>query len=520
MLLPEIQSSCIFTLSLYNGKFKMSLNPLKIAATYFNTDDHIPATPLSSLMHQGTHTLYDYAQCGKATRLVEVICFSTSVLTSCVAVAEAIASLVYSSLASFAHVFTFCNSRRWQNHVIKSWGFFRHSLQMVCAPQMFFKERKIERPYLKAIRQTFYKIQFAQQVQPLNFFFNFFASRVDQNYTRIPTSTLFRLQVAIEGIPLLINSVKSKWPNWLDKDGQRINPRYQEVNSIGIAYFFKRSKFINHHPDIWKLMEKFRLESLESNNFIEIIFKEFCYYKSKKTDLVSSKIPPKFSHNLNRKQNVNNSRPHPIDNNDIYNIYNLAGSFYKPPIRFSKTKIGVQELSIEQCHQWMRAHIENAIRYIKHNVKYFDKRPLQFSDNFFLGMQELDPGIFPPIYYFAALLEVIEYSKCKKKMDHKIQYPMNLSLEMEDINKEIRHEDRLKKVPRQNILEEAEISYSTLNDELKVLVIKNLLNNDEFSHVANPEVLKRLKAFHKLLSTLAWNLISFNKLAYYVQEAM
>lgn len=514
MLLLEIQGSCIFTLSLYNGKFKMSLNPLRIAATYFNMDDHIPATPLSSFMHQGTHILYDYAQCGKATRVVEVICFSTSVLTSCVAVAEAIASLAYASLASFAHVFTLCNSRRWQDHVIKSWGFFRHSLQMVCAPQMFFKERKIEMPYLKAIRQPFYKIQFAQQVQSLNFFFNFFASRIDQNYTRIPTSTLYRLQVAIEGIPMLIQSVKSKWPTWVDKDRQRVNPRYQEVNNMGLAYFFKRSKFIDHYPEMWKSMENFRLESLESSNFIEIIFKEFCYYKSKKADLVPSKINPKFPYSLKRQQGSKNVRS--LDNNDIYNIYNLAGSFYQPPPRFNKATPGSHELTIEECNQWMRAHIENAIRYIKHNAKYFDQWPLDFSDNFYSGLEELDPGIFPPIYYFAALLEIIEYSKSKKMSEYKIQYPFNLSLEMG----EMKHEDRLKKESRKNILEQAVNYYSTLNEELRILVITNLLNNDNFSNVTNPEVLKVLKNFHKLLSVLAWNLISFNRLAYYVQEAV
>lgn len=280
----------------------------------------IHAQPLSSHFNSVTqHMFYGHSS---NNRVIKVITQATSLAvgltTSCIAIAEAVASLAYATLATLIHLVTFCRSTSLQNHVIQSWAFCRHSFLMTLTPILLFSHSSEDSIYDVQFREHLYKINSAQAAQSIGTIFNFFACRKGKE--GISRAKMASVEVAIEGLTKLIRKTKHRMQATYDHEGNRIFPNdLPKINQYQFVDFLKKFDNVKMSEDFNRYFSRLKLNDPNSKKFVERVVVAMAIHYRKMNPNFEKEIVD-FKHGLQYD-----------DKNPILEPYKHPGEPYKHP---------------------------------------------------------------------------------------------------------------------------------------------------------------------------------------------
>lgn len=260
----------------------MNVNPLQVTVDNHDnkTINRIHARPISSRFNTLSQYTFNghcgrghcYKVIGKATGL------AVGILASCIALAEAVASLAYATLATLVHMLSLGKSSSLQNHVIKSWAFCRHSFLMTLTPILLFANANKGSEYDIYLRTHFYKINCAHAAQSLGKVFNFFANR--KGIDNVPAAKIAAIEVAIEGLNALINDTKhdmkfdSSHP--IDPSSLPDFNQYEFIHFLRTFDNVKNLQLFNQH------FSRLRMNDPSAKKFVETIVRAMIVYNSQR----------------------------------------------------------------------------------------------------------------------------------------------------------------------------------------------------------------------------------------------
>lgn len=204
--------------------------------------NYLHAEPLSSRLFKCTQRILPSTPHRSRLRpLFLVTSFAANTFTTCLATIETIASLAYTALMTLVHGLTFCKSQSLQRHVIKSWGYFYHSLCMVSSLGIALEQMK-EAPNLSKtiLRENFFHLYSAQLAQHTGNFFDFIACR-NRKEDGIPLSKIRAIEIAIKEIPSVIAKAFSE--EYRDLDVENFMDFLKNVNANDFNHY---QRFFEH----------------------------------------------------------------------------------------------------------------------------------------------------------------------------------------------------------------------------------------------------------------------------------
>lgn len=257
----------------------MDINsPLEFVVNHHDLKKNISlihASPISSKYNTVAQKLFGHCARGHCYRVLGLaVGFSTSLITTSLAVVETVASLAYAILATLVHTLTFFNSSSLQNHVLKSWAFCRHSFIMIWTPILLLAQFSRNSIYEIELRESFYKIDCAQAAQSIGSVFDAFAGRNrDKGKGEAPKlspTKIREIEVSIEGLVSLINQHKAQMQ---PRDGQNnlVNVASLPIfNQADFVRFLKDYDQIKINPNFNKCFSNFPVGD-KGRKFVEAV---------------------------------------------------------------------------------------------------------------------------------------------------------------------------------------------------------------------------------------------------------
>ena len=409
--------------------------------------------------------------------IITVAAFITTFVASFVALAETIASFAYVLFTSLIHVVTLCRSKDLQNHVLQSWAFFIHTKQMILSPIHFLLNKNRMSEMEIVIREHFLRMKLAQNAQTFGELFDLRKGGARKFYG-VSKAQIHAFEIALEGLPLLINCIKRYMPILLDENNKPLDPKQlDKLNELNFIESLEDSK-----------MRLISLSYLSKNptkqqKLIYDLVLQLCIFKRDqnlenfdldKNDLLK-RISRSSSQNFGSTQvndnndlldiNVNHlSDLESMDHQDLlYEIFNCSESINNDSISKDDGSLLYQRK--------LEGYVNRAVKLILSNLRYLnimDVEPVETGyshyENVKNSLKDLE-SIYP-VHQFAQLMEIIDINQ---KSDIGYQGPTELIIGYKQDRKQLMY----KALKAYEVLAE--------NNAAKNLLIRMILQEKDFN---------------------------------------